>query len=644
MLVLVRRASVFVVAVLAGLSVVLVVPAGAAQALDPGQRVPVTFTGSMVDNTVNGFTKSNWNKVIESNPRSYPVAAKAGPSATKIGSTTVAGTTTALAGFGVGLAAGAGINELFGLPTTGSVLGDIGCIIHGTTACMNQIAGSPEYAPNADIDLTKLNGWTPSSVLLQQAAPPLDYVVTKLAFTRFETAVSGFGQQAVPVVTWEAGGQASGMNVRDGLALNSPIRAKCRRTSDGTYTVSTTLGAVTISLTRPLETDPYNPAGAKMGQTAAYSCPSGYTFWSWYVGSVAGPIDTVAKADASIAAGNATQYFPAGNPQRPPDQDPNPLRHWRSTWTCTAGAGGAANSASFHEADQSWPAFPSTPCASGVLSTLRVEQVTETATPTTTLVYDFTLPPEYSSGNPNPSECGGPARCDLELQRKTTPGGTKYASCFSVPAACADWWSETSKGTQATETSEYRCLYGSMSLPLTECAIYSHTFGETPVYSDPKTGEPPTTDTTPDPSGPDKDESCPPPFSWTSLVNPWWYYKGTVCALSEAFVPTAATTTAWTGFVGQVQSRPPGSIALGGLDFTKTAIAGLNGEGDCSTLGLDMGNSGPVTGSFDLCAAVKSSGSTTWGQRLRQALQVVLIGGGCWIAYHRVAKSIGDKA
>lgn len=273
-------------------------------------------------------------------------------------------------------------------------------------------------------------------------------------------------------------------------------------------------------------------------------------------------------------------WYPVGSPSRPAEVDSDPLRSWRTDWTCTGGGTGSASSMPFRESDPTWPQFPEVTCPAGLIATeVNIWEVTPGLDDA--LVYSWTVPAEVASWANDFPECLD-GSCVLDL-RRVDPATGAAVSCLSNPAACVDWWSDPAKA------DNYRCVYGSHAVALDECAVYRPTFNvatgaptvddqgqphpasETEPYGDPGAdGEPVPT---PDPSGsPAPDDGCPPPFEFTAGGIGYWVTKGAQCALAWAFVPSADTVTAQVQATKtEVLSRPPLSLAgpiagtLGGL-------------------------------------------------------------------------------
>lgn len=144
--------------------------------------------------------------------------------------------------------------------------------------------------------------------------------------------------------------------------------------------------------------------------------------------------------------------------------------------------------------------------------------------------------------------------CLLELKKVV---GTGELDCFDAPDQCVDWFTEVQ-----TQPSTYRCYYGGVLVPITECNVYSRVFDREKVqqgtgYADPETGEEVKTGsgttTTTNPGAarvamdqPVKDASqtreCW-PTGW-GVFNPFeWVMKPVQCALEWAFVPRTSKLT-----------------------------------------------------------------------------------------------------
>lgn len=257
-------------------------------------------------------------------------------------------------------------------------------------------------------------------------------------------------------------------------------------------------------------------------------------------------------------------WYPVGHPSRPASPDPNPARWFVASWSCADGSVGNASSSTFHETDASFPAVPPATCA-GAVATYQVQMVSSSGI--TTQIISWTAPDVVRDWGNTQAAKEGTATLNLWLTDAQT--GARI-SCQDNPSLCADWWAETEQGTAAQ--SEYDCTYAGAEVALSECTVYAHAY-DLGTYSDPRTGEPGSSPApNPDPGA--QDDGCPPPFSWTSVFNPWWYYKGAVCAMQQVFVPkaqlqTAQVTQAWnSSSLGQlgtvVGNLGAGFAAIGG--------------------------------------------------------------------------------
>lgn len=259
-------------------------------------------------------------------------------------------------------------------------------------------------------------------------------------------------------------------------------------------------------------------AGSSMAVRAGVVDTTQFTFTS------SCPLDHIEIA-AETSTNVVMKYYPVGHTSRPVVVA-NPVRWWRTDWKCSDGSASSATSATWQETDASIPSAPTAVCSAGTVTEVTISEVWESGTK---VVTSWTAAPAVTSWI---SAHG----TDKELHLYRVDEGTGAdIDCHTSSSVCANWWTETTQAT--TNTEQYECRYGSEVVALAECTVYAHAF-DLGVYSNPATGE--TTDVTGD--TPDADDGCPPPFSWTSLVNPWWYYKGVACALSDAFVPSATST------------------------------------------------------------------------------------------------------
>lgn len=339
-----------------------------------------------------------------------------------------------------------------------------------------------------------------------------------------------------------------------------------------------------------------------------------------------------------LQRGTATEspgWYPEGHSDWTPGTEADPVRWWTTTWLCEGGSPQSAQSATWHETDAEWP-VPVDPSCDG--SALVSVTVTEEGTGLDPWVlYEWTLPVELSAWAQAYPECTGGA-CLLELHYVDPASGTRLA-CFDSPELCLGWFEAPLKA------DTYVCTYGTHDVALAECNMYAPTFdparwpvsGAAP-YGDPETGEsaPGAPVVVPAP-----DNGCPPPFTWTSLVTPWWYYKGVTCALTWAFVPSQTTIGRLEGFRSEVSGRAPVSYMVTGVEWIDAAADGLSSDGSCADGPFEMG--GNDLPSFNLCEAAVSARQTTWGTVLWNMIAAALVGSGLFVAWRRISASFGGK-
>lgn len=528
-----RRLFSAVAALVAGLLWVVIDPSGpsamAYQAPPPSLAVP----GSVISSG-NLSSPDLYNKVLTNAPRSVTVGGVA-EAGSKLGLRGVAGGVGAgLIGFEIGTSVGTHIASAVGLPTTGDFWCDLATAV-ASSDC--GVGPSPLYLVNSDVTETEFPGW---------AGSPL---------------VSG---------TW---------------VYCSPTEA-----SGCTGTVVQTL-TVDVKFAPP----PLSQAGTGSLSVGSGVYPGpGWGRWSWPAGSSvslrgydsagvlvfqaqpgssvkiaagsASPVQSVAVSDRAVrydllvGTTVVATYYPEASPDRPPVVSADPQRWWRTTWECSVGAGGSLLSAAFRESAPEWPGFPSAQCDAGAVTHVKIGQVTEGLTTTQTM-FDWTADPAYVEWAQSDCVGGG---CQLLLSRIDAVTGSRL-SCFDNPSLCVSWFSDPAKA------GTYECTYGGEVVALDECNVYSPTFNSAQTnqginYADPETGTAPSTGTGTgtDPGGEPQDNSCPPPFSWSALVNPWYYYKGMVCALQDAFVPQTTPVRVQT-LVTEMTGKSPfpelGSIA-----------------------------------------------------------------------------------
>lgn len=239
------------------------------------------------------------------------------------------------------------------------------------------------------------------------------------------------------------------------------------------------------------------------------------------------------------------RYYAVGWPDRPVGGVENPQRWWETVVTCEDSSGSKtyerAQSSIFSEYDEVWPDYPEVTCVKPLtLTHMEIWQHSDYAEKQ--LEYSWDLPAEQKQWLRDYPNCVD-GSCTLELQRFDTES-RRWLACFDDPSLCLNWFDDPQKEIL------YQCVYNGVKQALEDCNLYSKLFDfEDPtMITDPETGlgEPgsnPVNPTNPEPeTNPwavtiDQNLNCPPPFSWTSLVNPWWYYQGVKCATVEVFAP-----------------------------------------------------------------------------------------------------------
>lgn len=447
---------------------------------------PVSFPSSVLSgvnsSAGNTFDATTWNKTLTNNPKALPTGGTAG----KVGGQAAGG--AAAVALLLGIDVGTNIAGVIGLPTSGSFVCDLSTLVGTTYGCAPVAA--PEYVPNSDLPPSVAPGFTPGTGQVWTAFP------SRLIGWEL---VSGpaFGATGAQTATVRA--TASGWT--EGSAFTA-VEVWCT----GGASPITTIG-VSLSSTQPIR---------QVGGT--FTCAAGFDHIRFPAGTF----------------NPALRWYPEGHTLRPPQIDADPWRWWRTTWQCSTGSpGGQTSSAAFRETDPEWPSFPTAQCDPGaIVTSVLVEQLTEGGLTTTLL--EWTAPEtltDFAAANP---ECVG-GGCELLLMRIDEVTG-KRLSCHVDASLCVGWQTDL-ETPPATE--RFECIYGGQVVALAECKVYNFE-PDQPLYNDPATGEPaPQTD----PEAPGQSNQCPPPFSWTSLFNPWWYYKSATCALEWAFVPPPSSTS-----------------------------------------------------------------------------------------------------
>jgi hypothetical protein len=338
-----------------------------------------------------------------------------------------------------------------------------------------------------------------------------------------------------------------------------------------------------------------------------------------------------------------SSWYPVGSPNRPPDQNLNPDRVWETRWSCTGGAGLFKRSPAFKETDTEWPAFPEASCPDGAPLTVSVWQISPDGST-----------PEYQVGSWSPSEAQqrfateypecGTGTCVLELQRIDAVTGARV-SCFDNPTLCVNWVSDPARA------DNYRCQYAGRDVEISECFAYGPTFniaagqavqtesGTVPAnqanpYGNPANGDgvpKPEGGTSPAPGTEPRDESCPPPFSWSGLFNNWWAFKAAECAIKSTFVPRPAVMTQQIAVVrADLAAHAPTSLLVTVPEMAGGITSGL--RDGCTALP----NFSPVEGK-QLRIACDPPDSSAWrvAYGLMTGLVWVGVAFGLWNFAHR---------
>jgi hypothetical protein len=298
-------------------------------------------------------------------------------------------------------------------------------------------------------------------------------------------------------------------------------------------------------------------------------------------------------------------YRLPNDPERFEGGESDPLRAWETRWQCSDSGSTVATirSATFREGDGSIPAYPSPVCV-GEVTHVEIWEVGVNGDVDDVKVWEADPSVNAQTFGKEYPQCTD-GSCRLELYRKDPTAGTQI-SCLENPSLCVNWLSDPAR------VENYQCVYAGQPVDLSECNVYGPTFnvqtgtdvdtdtGKKPstdvgVYGDPATGKPvpaTPTDVVPNPGtnpggqpggSPEPDGSCPPPFTWSSLFNPWWYYKGTVCALSDAFVPTQ-TQAKVAAIATKIQTKTP----VPELTSISDALAPPAGGTECLRLSLPI--------------------------------------------------------
>lgn len=553
-----RRIGAYGVVLLTALSLVLVTadPATALMAPPP----PIAVPGSVVAATGAGATTG---EVVGGLTATGGVGTLATVSVAQAG---VAGTVgVAAAGLYIGSTLGTQVARFAGLPTSGNVVCDAAGLFGSNVGCTT--TAKPGYVVNADVTIAPA-GYTGG----HRSYGVLPYYTCGYSYCNETTkatiqyTVSGPPAGSPGVIVVDAVFTAV-PNARDhSWQSNGYVY---QRDATGKVTPFGLVGGITAS---PVHGELVIIDGAKTAGGWWYCSSAGTGCSGW---------DPASGPWSQVGLGAGISYVGEGTKGREQGSSGDPLRWWRTTWQCSVGAGGALLSEGFRESSPEWPGFPSATCDAGAITSVLVEKLTDGGL--TTEITRWTAPDEYVAwaSDPATQDCVG-GGCQLLLERRSDPTSQRWLSCFANPSLCAQWLPETEAGSQ-----EYRCTYAGVAVAIDECKVYGPTFSDG-VYGDPTTGDPVPDPADPtDPSTPE-DDACPPPFTWSSMVNPWWYYKGVACALSDAFVPKTDPMTQLAPLAAQASGKAPISWLTGLSDaFTEVPVPG--GPSSCPDWNVRVG-------------------------------------------------------
>ncbi|WP_448060802.1 hypothetical protein [Cellulomonas hominis] len=562
-----RRAAAVVAVVLVGLFVVILDPSAPSAMAYQAPPAPVSYPGTVLS-TGNLSSPDLYNKALTANPGGYTTTTGAA-AGSKAGLSVGGAAGTVVTGLMVGTSIGTEIASVVGLPTSGSFICDVGTLFG--SAC--GVGAATSYVANSDVAGVAPGWLAGDSVVSARVEQPGR--ADRLADVNFGTTTTPAWSQPGSVV----------------------IRG--RFTGDSTAQANYSFRVYRVATSGPPVS--YGTGGGGYGpvQNQTVVLPTGILF---------DHLEVSVGADASLGLPIQTiSLYPLGRALYS-EISGDPQRWWRTTWQCSVGAGGVLLSAAFRESTPEWPGFPVASCDAGSVTRVLIEQVTEGLTTTQTL-YDWTADPAYVEWAQSDCVGGG---CTLLLRRIDSVTGSRL-SCFDNPSLCVSWFSDPDK------LDNYECTYGGNVVDLSECNVYSPTFNPAQTgrginYADPETGVAPEAGTGTEPGGEPQDNSCPPPFSWSALVNPWYYYKGTVCALQDAFVPQNSTAQ-MTRVRTAIDQSSPGqwSGAISGM-FDGLSVT----EGSCTGPRLRWEYVGLDVYPFNACNP-PMSGVASWSRILSTA-------------------------
>lgn len=628
---LTRRVSLVFVLALAMSLIITVGPMGqAAQALDPGLDPPKTMrlangipapvaVPSSVIGSLDNATALERARMVGNTIPSGVVAGKVPVSVTTGVISKVGGpVAVSITGLQIGWSIGSGVASLMGMDSTASFQELTG------------LGPDPTYVPNNDWVPTQ-NGWVGSA----QTTDPICWYANGCQSL---TGTVTYGVNGEATVSWK---QATAVSVGWTTQTAQPpsyamidvhINFWC---INSTGTLQNTSGTTNLpyGLDHP---QTYSGAERYLSGTQTSNCSTlGGTYTFDHITITRGY--NIPNPGAVILT-----WYPTGHASRPAyDGSIPPMRMWETRWTCSNATTGVKQSVAFAETDNQWPAIPQAKCASGLqVDSVQVWEVVPTNHNMDVQISSWTRSNAVKDWQTNFPDCGD-GTCLLTLEHLDSTTGT-WTSCFSTPGPCAQW------STDPNKTTNYRCMYGTTQVALSECNAYVPTFdpatNTTTPFADPKTGEVPKVD--------------PPPLDETSqqcwpsgwgVFNPVsWVLMPVKCALDWAFTPPPGATDGWSIRFNDWKGRPPISFMVGGFQlFTdvRQDWGQCGAELGCSTaMYAPTVNGSPRYELDPFTAAGDRMQGTTWGLILYKTATI-----GMWVtftffAWKRIGKSFGEKA
>lgn len=478
---------------------------------------------------------------------------------------TVGGVVTAVTVGTTGVALGVAVDQAFGVDVSGGLCSGggftgINAVLAGITGtdCQKwQMSQALQSAPNSDVPAGVAGGPACDSagVCYQLAGTvAVTYTISTLTETDTIGCISFSG--TAPTFQTDSAG-----NPFFPQASSSSYGVLLQR-SDATWGAISVVKASTYKLTyNGVSSYPFNGKCASdwiirnantstwPWATYGYGLYSGTTSGSWE------PSTTTTPQTATAAP-------------------TNPSRQFKCVITMTDSTTATAYTANFTEGGST--TIPSPVCPAVPPGEVPATTTIYETSPTGDLqLYQTATTPEYQNWKTTYPECAN-GSCLLDLQKSGV-------SCFQDPGPCDGWMTDPNRDTL------YTCVYGTHTMPLSQCYVYAPTF--TPsrraagnAYADPATGNSTGTQNTPVENGamdqPVQSPGTTPRQCWPTgwgVFNPLaWIYQPAVCAMQWAFVPRQTV-----------------------VDSTNNQMkAAVNASAVGSVLGIITGiNSFPITGS-----------------------------------------------